>query len=100
MLGGAAAMVALLFSLNRAGVTRLLPYLLTGGTVVFHASVRRAATVAGILLAFFIPLRTRNAADEVPLDRLEHAINPWVTFMILPLFGFANAGVALSGMTR
>jgi NhaA family Na+:H+ antiporter len=57
------------------------------------------ATVAGILLAFFIPLRTRNAADEVPLDRLEHAINPWVTFMILPLFGFANAGVALSGMT-
>jgi Na+/H+ antiporter NhaA len=35
------------------------------------------ATVAGILLAFFIPLRTRNAADEVPLDRLEHAINPW-----------------------
>lgn len=100
MLGGAAAMVALLFSLNRAGVTRLLPYLLTGGVLWFFMLQSGVhATVAGILLAFFIPLRTRNAADEVPLDRLEHAINPWVTFMILPLFGFANAGVALSGMT-
>ena len=77
MLGGAAAMVALLFSLNRAGVTRLLPYLLTGGVLWFFMLQSGVhATVAGILLAFFIPLRTRNAADEVPLDRLEHAINP------------------------
>ncbi|HBS7392886.1 TPA: Na+/H+ antiporter NhaA, partial [Klebsiella pneumoniae] len=36
---------------------------------------------------------------QSPLARLEHGINPWVTFLILPLFGFANAGVALSGMT-
>ncbi|HBU4073836.1 TPA: Na(+)/H(+) antiporter NhaA, partial [Klebsiella pneumoniae] len=78
----------------------LLPYLLTGGVLWFFMLQSGVhATVAGILLAFFIPLRTRNAADEVPLDRLEHAINPWVTFMILPLFAFANAGVALSGMT-
>jgi NhaA family Na+:H+ antiporter len=74
--GGAAAMVALLFSLNRAGVTRLLPYLLTGVLWFFMLQSGVHATVAGILLAFFIPLRTRNAADEVPLDRLEHAINP------------------------
>ena len=57
MLGGAAAMVALLFSLNRAGVTRLLPYLLTGGVLWFFMLQSGVhATVAGILLAFFIPL--------------------------------------------
>ncbi len=63
-------------SLNRAGVTRLLPYLLTGEYCGFMLQSGVHATVAGILLAFFIPLRTGNAADEVPLDRLEHAINP------------------------
>ncbi|HGE7087738.1 TPA: Na+/H+ antiporter NhaA [Klebsiella aerogenes] len=100
MLGGAAAMVALLFILNRAGVTRLLPYLLTGGILWFFMLKSGVhATIAGILLAFFIPLRFRDSDGIVPLDRLEHAINPWVTFIILPLFGFANAGVALSGLT-
>ncbi|HBR6870157.1 TPA: Na+/H+ antiporter NhaA [Klebsiella aerogenes] len=100
MLGGAAAMVALLFILNRTGVTRLLPYLLTGGILWFFMLKSGVhATIAGILLAFFIPLRFRDSDGIVPLDRLEHAINPWVTFIILPLFGFANAGVALSGLT-
>ncbi|HHI3898474.1 TPA: Na+/H+ antiporter NhaA [Klebsiella aerogenes] len=100
MLGGAAAMVALLFILNRDGVTRLLPYLLTGGILWFFMLKSGVhATIAGILLAFFIPLRFRDSDGIVPLDRLEHAINPWVTFIILPLFGFANAGVALSGLT-
>ena len=97
MLGGAAAMVALLFSLNRAGVTRLLPYLLTGGVFMLQSGVH--ATIAGILLALFIPLRVTDPDKQSPLARLEHGINPWVTFLILPLFGFANAGVALSGMT-
>lgn len=57
------------------------------------------ATIAGILLALFIPLRVTDPDKQSPLARLEHGINPWVTFLILPLFGFANAGVALSGMT-
>lgn len=100
MLGAAAVMVALLILLNRTGVTRLLPYILTGALLwYFMLQSGVHATIAGILLAFCIPLRTKDRDGRVPLDRLEHIINPWVTFLILPLFGFANAGVALSGMT-
>lgn len=100
MLGGVTIAVAILFALNRTGVSRLLPYLITGGLLWFFMLQSGVhATIAGILLAFFIPLNARNPAKEAPLDRLEHAIDPWVTFLILPLFGFANAGVALSGMT-
>lgn len=100
MLGAAALMVVLLLLLNRAGVTRLLPYLAVGCLLWFFMLQSGVhATIAGIVLAFCIPLRTTDRENKVPLDRLEHAINPWVTFLILPLFGFANAGVALSGMT-
>jgi NhaA family Na+:H+ antiporter len=58
------------------------------------------ATIAGVLAAAAIPLvRTPGAPDapHSPLHRLEHGLSPWVAFLILPLFGFANAGVALSG---
>ncbi|NYS30688.1 Na+/H+ antiporter NhaA [Pantoea sp. WMus005] len=100
MLGAATMMVILLFLLNRAGVTRLLPYLAAGCLLWFFMLQSGVhATIAGIVLAFCIPLRKKDRDNKVPLDRLEHAINPWVTFLILPLFGFANAGVALSGMT-
>lgn len=100
MLGGAISMIAILFILNRAGVTRLLPYMATGCVLWFFMLQSGVhATIAGILLAFFIPLRAKSTDGHAPLERLEHAINPWVTFLILPLFGFANAGVALSGLT-
>ncbi|WP_345831567.1 Na+/H+ antiporter NhaA [Erwinia sp. HDF1-3R] len=100
MLAGAAVTVALLFIMNRSGVTRLLPYLLAGGVLWFFMLQSGVhATVAGILLAFFIPLRPADPDKAPPLDQLEHGIHPWVTFLILPLFGFANAGVTLSGMT-
>lgn len=100
MLGGVALAVAVLFTLNRVGVTRLLPYLLIGAVLWFFMLQSGVhATIAGILLAFFIPLKARHPDEAAPLDRLEHAIDPWVTFLILPLFGFANAGVALSGLT-
>ncbi|MEO3957765.1 Na+/H+ antiporter NhaA, partial [Chromobacterium piscinae] len=83
-----------------AGVTRLLPYLLAG-VLLWYFMLQSGvhATIAGILLAFCIPLRTKGRNNDAPLDRLEHAISPWVTFFILPVFGFANAGVAFSGMT-
>ncbi len=100
MLAGVTAMLALLLGLNRAGVTRLLPYLLVGGLLWFFMLKSGVhATVAGILLALFIPLQGNTADSVAPLERLEHGIAPWITFLILPLFGFANAGVALTGMT-
>ena len=100
MLAGVTAMLALLLGMNRAGVTRLLPYLLVGGLLWFFMLKSGVhATVAGILLALFIPLQGKNADAVVPLEKLEHSIAPWITFLILPLFGFANAGVALTGMT-
>jgi NhaA family Na+:H+ antiporter len=55
------------------------------------------ATLAGVTLAFCIPLRTKNA-EPSPLLSLEHALHPWVAFGILPLFAFANAGVSLTGV--
>ena len=56
------------------------------------------ATLAGVTLAFCIPLRTKNA-ETSPLLTLEHALHPWVAYAILPLFAFANAGVSLSGVS-
>lgn len=99
MLAGAAAMVVLLAIMNRMGVKRLLPYLVVGVVLWFFMLQSGVhATIAGILLALFIPLK--GGEDETsPLEKLEHALGPWVTFIVLPLFGFANAGVALGGMT-
>ncbi|WP_350650015.1 Na+/H+ antiporter NhaA, partial [Pseudomonas sp. HY13-MNA-CIBAN-0226] len=56
------------------------------------------ATLAGVTLAFCIPLRTKNA-ETSPLLSLEHALHPWVAYAILPLFAFANAGVSLTGVS-
>ncbi|GIS30426.1 MAG: hypothetical protein Ct9H90mP2_08090 [Dehalococcoidia bacterium] len=53
------------------------------------------ASLAGVLLAQFIPLGSK---DQSPLHKLEHSIEPWVNFIILPIFAFANAGVSFSGM--
>ena len=100
-LAAAAAIVLALWLLGKAGVTRLSVYL-TGAAllwyVVFLSGVH--ATIAGVLAAAAIPLiKTPGAPDSPhsPLHRLEHGLSPWVAFMILPLFGFANAGVVLSG---
>lgn len=100
MLAAAALLVLILFIMNRKGVTRLLPYLLAGCALWFFMLQSGVhATIAGILLAFFIPLQGKTGRETPPLDRLEHGIAPWVTFLVLPLFGFANAGVSLAGVT-
>jgi NhaA family Na+:H+ antiporter len=57
------------------------------------------ATLAGVVVAVFIPLRKNPGQNRSPLEMLEHAIQPWVLFVIVPLFAFANAGVDLSGIT-
>jgi len=98
----AAAVGGGMVALNRAGVTRLLPYLLLGGLLwlaVLLSGVH--ATIAGVLTAIFIPLRAAPGAregTEPPLHRLEHALQPWVAYAIVPIFGFANAGVSFAGM--
>jgi len=100
MLLAAAGLVAVLFLLNRFKVTALLPYLLVGALLWF-CMLRSGihATLAGVILALFIPLGDTEADDASPLLKLESALHPWVAFLIVPLFGFANAGVSLAGMS-
>ncbi|WP_345821748.1 Na+/H+ antiporter NhaA [Methylobacterium fujisawaense] len=102
MLGGAAAMLAALYGLNKAGVSRLWPYLALGAVLwVFTLLSGVHATVAGVLLALTVPLRLsigRPDDPTSPLHILEHAVSPWSAFLILPVFGFANAGVSFAGV--
>ena len=94
----AAVFLSILILMNRFGVTRLSPYLVIGAFLwvcVLKSGVH--ATLAGVVLALTIPLRNRD--DSSPLLTLEHALQPWVAFAILPLFAFANAGVPLDGLS-
>jgi NhaA family Na+:H+ antiporter len=95
----AIALVAL-FVLNRLRVTKIAPYILVG--IVLWVCVLKSgvhATLAGVLLAMAIPVKARHPGAPSPLTQLEHALHPWVAFLILPAFGFANAGVSFAGMT-
>jgi Na+:H+ antiporter, NhaA family len=100
---GAGLATLLLISLNRLKIPRLAPYLFLGAALwwlVLLSGVH--ATIAGVVLALTIPLRKSKAApDNVasPLHRLERGLSPWVAFLVVPVFGFANAGVSFAGMT-
>ncbi len=103
MLGAAGAVVVVLFGINRMGVTRLAPYIGLG-VLVWFLTLRSGvhATIAGVVLAATIPIRKSPGHLDDPrsaLHRLEHALAPWVAFVALPIFGFANAGVSLFGFT-
>lgn len=92
--------LAVCTTLNLRGVTRTAPYILIG--IIVWAGVLKSgvhATLAGVLLAFTIPLRAEDAEGHAPLRHLEHILHPWVAFLVLPAFAFANAGVNFSGMT-
>lgn len=94
----AAAAIAALAILNVSGVRRTGLYILVGvilWTAVLKSGVH--ATLAGVIVGFFIPLKTQKGKS--PAKQLEHVLHPWVAFMILPLFAFANAGVSLQGVT-
>ena len=96
----AVAALATLVALNRAGVTRTATYVLVGvllWTFVLKSGVH--ATLAGVALAFAIPLRSAGERGQSPLRRFEHTLHPWVTYAILPIFAFANAGVPLTGLS-
>lgn len=97
-LGVAAAAIAALAVLNLTGVRRTGIYILVGvilWTAVLKSGVH--ATLAGVIIGFFIPLKEKGGHS--PAKSLEHVLHPWVAFLILPLFAFANAGVSLSGVT-
>jgi Na+:H+ antiporter, NhaA family len=92
LVGGAG--VLLLAALNLLGVKRLAPYLLIGVAIwvcVLKSGIH--ATLAGVAVALFIPL---GDAKESPLRHLEHMLHPWVSFAIMPIFAFANAGVSFA----
>ncbi len=98
-LGIAAVCLPILFFLNRRKVMELTPYLLIG-IVMWTALLKSGvhATLTGVVLAFFIPIRDPET-ETSPLHDLEHDLHTAVAFGILPLFAFANAGIPLGGVT-
>jgi NhaA family Na+:H+ antiporter len=105
---GALATLAGLLTLNRLKVLALWPYLL-GGLILWWFTLESGihATLAGVALALLIPLRRTPLQEETedgavvnsPLHRLEHALHKPVAFVIVPLFGFANAGLSFQGLS-
>jgi NhaA family Na+:H+ antiporter len=96
-----AAMSALvvLVVLNLAGVRRVIWYVLVGIVLwVFVLKSGVHATLAGVALALAIPFKAAPDGDS-PLTRIEHELAPWVAFGILPLFGFANAGLSFADLS-
>lgn len=90
--------IAGLLILNRMKVMRLAPYMLVGLFIwlcVLKSGVH--ATLAGVVVAAFIPLRPKEASS--PARHLEHTLHPWVAYAVLPVFAFANAGVPFQGMS-
>lgn len=97
MLAAAAAVLALLIVIGRAKVGSSLPYVILGIALWFFVLKSGVhATLAGVALAMTVPLTSR-AGDKV-LERMEHALHPWVAFLVVPIFALANAGVSFAGM--
>ncbi|MCA6941001.1 Na+/H+ antiporter NhaA [Pectobacterium polaris] len=97
-LGGAVLAIAALAYMNRQQVGKTSAYLLVG--VVLWVCILKCgvhATLAGVIVGFFIPLRTSNG-ESSPATTLEHGLQTWVAFLIIPLFAFANAGIVLQGI--
>ena len=96
----AGAATAVLLALNLAGATRLLPYIVV--VLVMWVAVLKSgvhATLAGVIVALFVPLRTGDASATPPLVRAEHGLAGFVALFVMPVFAFANAGVHLGGLS-
>ncbi len=94
--------LGVLIGLNLCGVTKKAAYFIVG--VVLWISVLKSgvhATLAGVALAFTIPLHAKdeNGKSHSPLKEIEHNLHFWVAFFILPLFAFVNAGVDITGIS-
>jgi len=99
-LGVAVVCLGGLVVLNRRGVTKLPGYFILGAILwvaVLKSGVH--ATLAGVALAAFIPMRPAASETDCPLRSLEHQLHPWVAFLVLPVFALANAAVPLTGLS-
>ena len=96
----AAGCVLVLFFLNNRNWVSHSSYMMVG-VVLWIALLKSGvhATLAGVILAIFIPMRSRTDPDVSPLKILEHDLHTVVAFVILPVFAFANAGISFEGMT-
>ncbi|MBT8430843.1 MAG: Na+/H+ antiporter NhaA [Gammaproteobacteria bacterium] len=95
----ASGAITVLFIMNRRGVSEFAPYAFIG--IVLWIAVLKSgvhATLAGVVLAMFIPMKHREKPDYSPLRSLEHDLHAGVAFVILPLFALANAGINLTGV--
>ncbi|QKG70229.1 Na+/H+ antiporter NhaA [Erythrobacter mangrovi] len=93
----AAVVVGLMYALNRAKVSRFEPFILLALVLwflVLNSGVH--ATIAGVVAALTIPMRGKD--DDTMVERMEHSLAPWSAYLIVPVFGFANAGVDFSTM--
>jgi NhaA family Na+:H+ antiporter len=92
--------MAALGYLNYRGVSHTAPYIAVG--IIIWVCVLKSgvhATLAGVVIALFIPLRAEGKDGESPLKRVEHGLASWVAFGVMPIFAFANAGVALYNLS-
>ncbi len=92
-------MTGVLFWMNARHITKLRWYLLAG-SILWFAVLKSGvhATLAGVVIGFAIPLKG-DSATHSPLKHLEHSLHPYVAFLILPMFAFANAGISLEGVS-
>jgi NhaA family Na+:H+ antiporter len=98
-LGLAGGVMLCLLALNRAGVRRQAPYMLLGIALwLFVLKSGVHATLAGVAVALAIPV-AEDEGGRSPLRELEHVLHPWVAYLVMPAFAFANAGVSFSGIT-
>ncbi|MEY8215449.1 MAG: Na+/H+ antiporter NhaA, partial [Colwellia sp.] len=94
----AASMLSILFVLNRKNVTSTSPYIFIG--LVLWVAVLKSgvhATLAGVILAFFIPIKGKGD-EPSPLKSLEHNLHSTIAFIVLPIFAFANAGISFTNV--
>lgn len=99
MLVLSAICLTILVVLNRMKVTSIPIYIWVGVFLwIFVLKSGVHATLAGVALAFSIPLKSKSDPRHSPLELMEHSLHPWVNYMILPIFAFANAGIPLKGM--
>ena len=96
-LAAAVVVVGMMVALNRAKVSAYWPFIILALVlwyVVLYSGIH--ATIAGVVAALTIPMRGKD--DDTMLEHLEHGLAPWSAYLIVPVFGFANAGVSLQGM--